>query len=222
MKAEYVNGNIRANCPECNGAMVTFERKDHAKEYGAVIQDKPQRVGARSFSRAIYMLVRCAGCGRGGLAKICDSGRVLDGAIAEFFPYSIANLSIPSSVPDGITKEFREAELSASVGAWRGASALLRSTLEKALKASGYLTGDLYHKINEAAADGVITETLKNRAHTNIRVLGNDVVHDDWRLVAEDEVQESLHYAQRILEALYDDRAQVLKTLAAKGKTVTV
>lgn len=88
------------------------------------------------------------------------------------------------------------------------------------MKASGYNTGSLNDKINEAAGDGVITETLKNRAHTNIRVLGNDVVHDEWRLVSEDEVQESLHYAQRILEALYDDRAQVLKTLAAKGKQV--
>ncbi|HRH93573.1 MAG TPA: DUF4145 domain-containing protein [Candidatus Peribacteria bacterium] len=220
MKAEYVNGNIRANCPECNGAMTTFERKDHAREYGTIVQDKSQSVKGRTYARAIYMLLRCAGCGRGGLAKICDNGRVLDGVIGEFLPYSIESLDIPGSVPSGIMKEFREAELSASVGAWRGASALLRSTLEKALKASSYTTGTLNDKINAAAADGVITEARKQKAHENIRVLGNDVVHDEWREVAEDEVQDSLHYVQRILEDLYDDRAQVLKTLAAKGKPI--
>ena len=49
-------------------------------------------------------------------------------------------------------KEYREAELCTSVGAWRGASALLRSALEKTLKANGYTGGSLFDKINWAAA----------------------------------------------------------------------
>lgn len=222
MKATYVNGNIRAHCPDCNGSLVTFEQSDSHKEYGHIIQDKPQNVGNRRFRRAVFMLLRCAGCGRAGLVKICDNGQVVDGDVAEFFPYSINHLNIPDSVPEGIRKEFREAELCASVGAWRGASPLLRSTLEKALKDTGYDSGKLHSKIDAAAKDGVITDARKRKAHENIRVLGNDVVHEDWREMSEEEVEESLRYAQRILEDLYDDREQVIRTLKAKGKDISI
>ncbi len=50
----------------------------------------------------------------------------------------------------------REAERCAAVGAWRAASAMLRSALEKTLKANGYTNGNLAQKIDAAAVDGVI------------------------------------------------------------------
>ncbi len=114
--------------------------------------------------------------------------------------------------------EFREAELCAASGAWRGASALLRSTLEKVLKANGYVKGSLESKIDEAAADGVITDARRKRAHDDIRVLGNDVLHDEWRQVKEEEVTAAHQYAQRILEDFYDDRASVEAILVAKKR----
>ena len=49
------------------------------------------------------------------------------------------------------------------------------------------------------AADGVITEALRKRAHDNVRSLGNDVLHDDWREVTPDELEDAHHYMQRIL-----------------------
>jgi hypothetical protein len=52
-------------------------------------------------------------------------------------------------------------------------------------------------------------------------VLGNEVVHDDWRLVIEDEVVSALHYAQRVLEDFYDDRPSVEAVLKAKGRLST-
>jgi hypothetical protein len=64
-----------------------------------------------------------------------------DTALIDFFPRSIRSLPIPKDVPDDIATEFKESELAGSVGAWRAASAMLRSTLEKTLKANGYLKG---------------------------------------------------------------------------------
>jgi len=127
-------------------------------------------------------------------------------------------LDIPISVPEGIRNEFAEAELCASVQAWRAASALLRSTLEKTLRANGYKKGTLRDRIDEAAMDGVITEARKKRAHEDIRVLGNDVLHDEWREVEGNEFNSAHRYAQRILEDLYDDRASVEALLKAKGR----
>jgi hypothetical protein len=49
-------------------------------------------------------------------------------------------------------------------------------------------------------------------------VLGNDVLHDEWRAVTEDEFEQAHHYAQRILEDFYDDRTSVEALLISKGR----
>jgi hypothetical protein len=95
---------------------------------------------------------------------------------------------------------------------------MCRSALEKALKVNGYTKGSLQTKIDDAAADGVITAARKQRAHDDIRVLGNEVVHDEWRPVSAEEVKSALHYTQRVLEDFYDDRTAVEQVLKAKGR----
>jgi hypothetical protein len=138
--------------------------------------------------------------------------------LIDFFPRTIGSLSMPSDVPTDIKTEFQESELAGSVGAWRAASAMLRSTLEKTLKANGFTKGNLATKIDEAAADDVITEARAKRAHDDIRVLGNDVLHDAWRVVTQEEFDLAHKYTQRILEDLYDDRVSVEALLTAKSR----
>lgn len=73
------------------------------------------------------------------------------------------------------------------------------------------MAGSLQAKIDEAAKDGVITAARSQKEHEDIHVLGNEVVHDDWRSIDEAEVESALHYAQRVLEVLYADRDTVAK-----------
>ena len=218
MRPEYVGGQVRAQCPDCDGAVTTFESKAGDRELGTQIVNRNHEYLGRSYSRILYRLLRCAGCGRGAVAKIHDSGQVVDGVLEEFFPASITTAKIPPAVPEGITEEFREAERCAAYAANRAASALFRSALEKALKANGYQEGTLAARIDQAGADGVITEARRKRAHDDIRVLGNDVLHDEWRRVTDEEVEAAHHYVQRILEDLYDDRGSVEAVLTAKGR----
>lgn len=183
-------------------------------------------VGAYQFSYISYVLLKCLGCSRGGFATIHWNERLNsdDSIVEEFYPHSIDHAMIPNQVPQGIVNEFREAERCMSVQAYRAASALFRSVLEKTLKANGYIKTcdrsltDLHKRIDAAASDGIITEARRKRAHEEIRTLGNDVVHDDWREVALDEVSLSRHYTQRILEDLYGDRPTVTSLLVAKGR----
>jgi hypothetical protein len=218
MKPIYKDANVRAHCPNCGGAVTTFEIRDSQREFGTVIVNENHQFGGRSFTRILYVLMRCASCHRGGLAKVHDVGNVAQGTLEEFFPVSIENAKIPANVPAGIAAEYREAELCAAFGAWRAASALLRSALEKTLKSNGYVKGSLEAKIDEAAGDGVITEARRKRAHDDIRVLGNDVLHDEWREVKDEEVIAAHQYSQRILEDFYDDRGSVEAILVAKGR----
>lgn len=212
-EAKYIAGNVRAVCPGCEGALSMFEYQGGARgEYGAVVQDVE---GEKKF----YILMRCGGCGRGGLATIYNPlGTQIDGLLVEFYPVAIDRAALPATVPAGLSGDFREAEICASVGAWRGASALLRSVLEKTLIANGYAKGSLSARIDDAAADGVITAARQKRAHEDIRVLGNDVLHDEWREVTGDEYDAAHLYTQRILEDLYDLRSEVEQVLIKAGR----
>jgi hypothetical protein len=207
---------VRANCPDCKGAVTTFE----VVTGGAKV--KLERAANESDH---YYLLRCASCGRGGMSCVEHTvtssvhGPRTSYRLKQFFPRSVESFSLPNAVPADLTSEFREAELVASVGAWRAASALMRSTLEKALKHSGYSKGPLAKLIDEAAADGAITAARSVRAHDEIRVLGNDVLHDEWRAITQEEFELSHRYTQRILEDLYDDRPSVLKLLLSKNRT---
>ncbi len=101
---------------------------------------------------------------------------------------------------------------------------MLRSTLEKTLKANGYTTStdrtlrNLQNRIDAAATDGVITDARRKKAHEEVRVLGNDVLHDDWREVTSDDFEKAHHYVHRILEDFYDDPTTVQAILTEKRK----
>src|SRR5262249_11175221 len=136
-----------------------------------IVLNRPHDVaGVGRVNRTLYFMLRCAGCQRGGIAKIGDNGAPEQGFLEDFYPFSIEMFAVPASVPADVTAEFREAERCAGHGTLRAASALFRSTLEKLLTANGYVNGTLQRKIDDAAADGVITEQRRQRAHDDIRV----------------------------------------------------
>lgn len=218
MKPDFIRGNVRACCPDCGGAVTTFEHKTSTQEWGAVIQDGSHVYEGKHYSRTIFVLLRCAGCGRAGMAKVHCNESVANGVLDSFLPVSIEKLAIPAGTPVDITTEFQEAETCAAYGCNRAASALFRSTLEKVLKANGYAEGSLQKKIDDAETDGIISAPRKRRAQDDIRVLGNDVLHDAWRMISDEEVEAAHRYLQRILEDFYDDRETVEKILSTKPK----
>jgi len=133
-----------------------------------------------------------------------------------FMPEAKERLQLPRNVPEGIGREFREGEKCMEHGAIRAAAGMFRSVLDKTLRANGYKTNkgeSLAKQIDEAAKDGVITAARQRRAHDEIRVLGNDVLHDEWHEIPEEDVEAARHYSQRILEDFYDDRDSVLNIL---------
>jgi hypothetical protein len=95
--------------------------------------------------------------------------------------------------------------------------------LDKVLRANGFKVKKgttLEQQIDAAAADGLITESRRRRAHEEVRVLGNDVLHDDWVEVPGEDVEAARLYTQRVLEDFYDDRDAALSLLREKGRTV--
>jgi hypothetical protein len=232
-------GSVISRCPGCDGSLSTFEWAPGAPagphgfqglggaaptEYGTVRRRHTEPGGA--WYDVLFKLFRCAGCGRGGLGAIRQK-KMTDVAypggneeLLDFYPEARERLKLPAAVPQGIRNEFAEAEQCLEAGCLRAAAGLFRSVLDKTMRANGYkLKGmDLYKQIEAAATDGVLTESRKKRAHEDIRVLGNDVLHDEWEPVSEEAVELAHHYAQRILEDFYDDRDTILGVLRAKGR----
>lgn len=215
----FEDGNIKTFCPDCE-AITKFEYQTQGKEFGSILIGKKHQYQGSECSGILYKLLRCADCNRGGIAKLHlpKTGAYKSAILEEFFPFAIEKFPIPSNIPEGIEKEFREAEMCASVKAWRAASAMLRSTLEKILKHNGYIQGNLQSKIDAACKEGIITEARKQKAHDDVRVLGNDILHEEWREVTDAEYETAHHYTQRILEDFYDDRPSVEKLLKKANK----
>lgn len=219
MNAEYIYGTVRSPCPGCNGALSTFLYKEGGQAFGSIIANRSHTTQTgHEYSRAIYQLMQCGGCGRGALATIYCGGQVKNGKLVDFYPFARAWANLPTDTPDDIAQEFREAELCAAVDANRAASVMFRSALEKTLTANGYKSGNLKSRINDAAKDGLITESRKSRAHEDIRSLGNDVLHEPWRPVDDVSVEVAHKFTQRVIEDFYDDRATAKKLLQDKGK----
>jgi hypothetical protein len=126
-----INYSVSADCPAC-GAVTSFDQR------GQLIVNGPYTHKGISYARVLYVFCQCARCGRGGLATIPDNGNLQPAALENFFPICNDAAPLPFAVPSDIQREFREAEQCLSFGANRAASALLRSVLEKILKANGY------------------------------------------------------------------------------------
>jgi Domain of unknown function (DUF4145) len=221
VKPSFVETNMRADCPEC-GVPTTFEGRNPSTtgEFGSIVVENPHAFENDQFSRTLYKLFRCVVCSRPGIGKFHFNHNLAnDGQLEWFWPTTVVAAKLPAGVPEGIVKEFREAELCLSAGAWRGAAALFRSALEKLLKANGYTKEkDLYQRIEAAATDGVITAARRQKAHDLVRTLGNDVLHDDWREVTPEEAEAAQHYVGRVIEDLFDDRPSVVQTLTSAGR----
>ena len=223
------NGNILARCPKCDGAKSTFVYV-RAQGDGAVVKRVIKVSGTLSTGtvdyETQYRLFECNTCGMGAVAAIKMSkarGSYPNDArsIEWFYPETGERLPLPEAVPDGIASEFREAEQCAEAGCFRASAAMFRSVLDKTLRANGSktrTTPKLVQQIAVACEDGVITRARKRRADDEIRVLGNDVLHDAWREMTLADVKLAHHYTQRILEDLYDDRDGVVRQLEEAGR----
>ena len=215
MPPEFDNSrNVRTWCDHC-ASITTFEKSTGGSKFGQIDPAYEDGIGFVGFR-----LYRCSRCGRGGLGELAhNSHNDLDGMdLQRFYPTCFARTPLPGETPEGIRCEVEEAAVCADAGAFRGGSALLRSALEKTLVANGYAKGGLVLKIDEAATDGVISHARKQRAHSHVRALGNDVVHDEWRPVDAAEFELAYQYVQRLIEDLYENREEVISVLADKGR----
>ena len=177
-------GNVIAHCPTCDGAKSSFEFVGTRGELGHVTKVFPSeyRHYGRDRVRSWIQLFRCNACGARakGIFNIMDvHGSYPDDIwqLLEYYAEAKERLPLPKGIPNGIKREFREAELCSEAGCYRAAAGMLRSVLDKTLRANGYNVRE-NRNLNadrRSAADGVITKARQTRAHEEVRVDGDHV-----------------------------------------------
>src|SRR5437763_6808142 len=107
MEPPFRSGNVRARCPDC-GAVATFEYRDPTHEFGFFVNGDDAFPTATGRQEAVWILLRCSGCHRGGLAKVYRVRSYDDGDLADFYPHAIERATLPPGVPEGVEREYRE------------------------------------------------------------------------------------------------------------------
>ena len=100
---------------------------------------------------------------------------------------------------------------------------LCASAVDAMLKDKGYTTGNLYGRINKAAADHLITEGMKDWAH-EVRLNANDQRHADEAaaMPTPADAQRSVEFVQALGQFLFVLPAQVARgRAAATGASTT-
>jgi predicted transcriptional regulator len=94
---------------------------------------------------------------------------------------------------------------------------MARAVVEATAKDKGITNGTVQTKINQLAADGHISEAMKEAAH-EIRFAGNEAAHGD--LVGEpisvEEASEVVELMDAILERVYQEPAKVARVRASR------
>jgi hypothetical protein len=97
---------------------------------------------------------------------------------------------------------------------------LAASAVDALLKAKGYPEGRLYDRINQAAADHVITEDMAAWAH-HVRLEANDPRHADTARphATRAEAEQTVEFAEALAQFLFVLPARVARGVKAAGGT---
>src|SRR5450631_296438 len=183
MKPLY-DGNqniVLAHCPDCD-ANTSFDQKGFSNtSLGSTIVNYRHAFNGAPYIRILWHALRCSICSRGAIAKIHDNGNPQGAVLEDFIPHAIEKAVLPVGVPADVVKEFREAELDAAHTAYRSASAMLRSTLEKTLIKYGYDEVEIRDKQGQVVTDNQGNSKKSNKLIARIDAAAWDKVITETR-----------------------------------------
>ncbi|MBC8465518.1 DUF4145 domain-containing protein [bacterium] len=186
------NNLILRRCPHCNvdsPNLVTVTRFETINYNGTI---------KRTW--ACYSCQRCGGV----ITAWASPGNP---KIQQLFPPSI---SLDDSIPERAKAYLNQAI--DSLHAPAGSIMLSASSVDAMLKEKGYKQGSLYKRINQAAADHLITKEMADWAH-EVRLEANDQRHpdEDAILPGENDAQKTIDFTLSLTQFLFVMPSRVQK-----------
>ncbi len=159
--------------------------------------------GSRLRAWANYVCQRC-----GGVVTASGNGSVGNPEITEMFPsFLVLDDTIPERAKSYLSQAID------SLHSPSGSIMLSASSIDSMLKFKGYREGKLYSRINKAAADNIITDSMSKWAH-QVRLEANDERHadDETEMPNEIEAKRAIDFALALAQFLF-----ILPSLVQKG-----
>lgn len=186
-------------CPHCQVDKPSLPRLS-----GTVDTSAHDKTNPRS-----WVVYRCTRCG-GAILTASKGSTPVGATVTEQYPSG-------RSVADDIPNRARELLVQAneSLSAPAGAVVLAASSVDAMLKARGLVEGTLYHRIDRAAAERVITADMAEWAH-EVRLDANAQRHVDLDepLPTDEDAVRALEFAIALAEYLF-----VLPARVKRGRT---
>jgi Domain of unknown function (DUF4145) len=194
-------------CPHCQAIT-------HFGHRWSVNYDQNSADGFNAFAE------QCDNCGKPicGISayKYVEETGESELAYEYVWPLIVAQTAYPD-VPQSIAGAAREAHQALAASAPHASVMMARATIEATAKDKGITRGNLETKINHLAAEGHISQSMKDAAH-EIRFAGNDAAHGD--IVDEpiniDDAREIIELMDTILERVYQEPAKVARVRASR------
>lgn len=180
-------------CPHC-------DRPATAKIKGEAIWDGFNGDGEHVDPAAEWTLVQCTNCLLPSLQLREDYGGGFEGDEPVFIYPAPRRLS--PEIPSPLRREWEEAKSCFDAKAYSACTVMVRRTVEGACMELGVKKRTLAMSLKELQSKGLIDGTLAEWA-TALRIAGNQGAHYTGEPVARDGAEDSLAFAEALLDHVY-------------------
>jgi hypothetical protein len=122
------------------------------------------------------------------------------------YPIGLPEESVPEEIPSQIAEDFKEALKCVWVNAYKATVLMCRRCLQVSCDMEKAEGKDLFHQIDDLAANQRITEPLKKMAH-RIRLLGKQGAHGDYsdidETITKKDAEDAITFMRHYLDHVY-------------------
>ena len=195
------NFNMTGVCPHCNRPTVlTQTTQGYSENIGT------QHNSGYAINRVV-VITQCQGCKKFvlGMAKIVmGQPKDMQFEYETHYPVGIPNEELPSSIPDFVSEDFKEAIRCHWVKSYRACVVMCRRALQTSANQFNAEGKNLVEQIDDLLNKGIITVALKDFAH-EIRLTGNIGAHgaDSLSDIKKEDAEDMMEFTREYLDHVY-------------------
>jgi hypothetical protein len=152
-----------------------------------------------------------------GICNSCQNPLLIYNDGSTMYPFPLPSPT-DTRIPENIRKDLDEAKKCLNIGASRACAVMARRAIQATCIDKGASKNkDLVGQINELKEKGVITEDIKDWAHT-VRWVANDAAHPNKDEVSSEDSESILKLAEQFLHIIYVTSSIAKEIREKKGK----
>jgi len=192
--------NMNGICPHCNRPTVLT----HASQ--PFVEEVGKQPGTGYAINRVSLVTQCQGCRKCvlGIAKIVAGPMPQRFEYETHYPVGTPNEELPTSVPNFVADDFKEAIRCHWVMSYRACVVMCRRAIQTSAVQFNAQGRNLVDQIDDLLNKGIITVPLKDFAH-EIRLTGNVGAHgaDGLSDISKEDADDMMEFTKEYLDHVY-------------------